>query len=84
MGCEAWDWIYISQITIQWWVVNVEVNLEFLKRQGIYRLPERLLAYQEGLCSIWLTGRFVGWSIGWLGLNLSLFSYTMWNCVIIV
>jgi hypothetical protein len=37
-----------------------------LKRNGISLLAERLLASQEGLCSMELFVCLIGWFIGWL------------------
>jgi hypothetical protein len=47
------EWMYLADDRDQWRVLeNMEMDFVFHKRQGISRLAERLLASQEGLCSM--------------------------------
>jgi hypothetical protein len=53
LGCEVVDWILVSHERGQWRALaNTIVNLRVPKRRGISRVVGRLLASQEGLCSI--------------------------------
>jgi hypothetical protein len=49
MWWENVDWIHLSQDRGQWWAV---VNLQLHKKGEISWSSERLLASQEGLCSL--------------------------------
>jgi hypothetical protein len=58
-GGEGVDWMHLTHDRDQWRdVVNTVMNIRFPKIWVISRINERLLASQEGLCSIKLVGKW--------------------------
>jgi hypothetical protein len=52
---EGMDWIYLGQQRDNLWAVVIKVkNFDFHKISGIYLVAEKLVASQEGFCSMGL------------------------------
>jgi len=46
------NWIHLACNRDQWQVLNDQGNNFGFLLQGVFRLPEEMLVFQEGLCSI--------------------------------
>jgi hypothetical protein len=60
-GLDGMDWINLYQDRDSWCGLVMTVkNFRVSKMQGVSWLAENLLTSQEGLCSLYLVGYFVG------------------------